>query len=64
MLIEYAIFPFPVLLDFCDFFKYTLSLIMGVHMCVQYPQKPEEGVTFPGAGGTAGYEPPDASSGC
>lgn len=32
-------------------------------MCVQYSQKPEEGVTFPGAGGTAGYEPPDASSG-
>lgn len=33
-------------------------------MCVQCPQKPEEGVIFPGAGGRAGYEPPDASSGC
>lgn len=29
-----------------------------VHACVQYAQRPQEGIHFPGSGGTCGCEPP------
>lgn len=45
-----------------DFMFDSVSVCVCVHEC-RYPERPEDGVRPPGAGVTAGHEPPHTGAG-
>lgn len=48
------------------YFSFNLCVCVSVWVCTcmyRHPQRPKEGIRFPGAGATGGFEPPSVGAG-